>query len=114
MQAPQEFATHAPFQRPTAIPINSAISTDTIGEKVPAVSIMATTVAQSPKSDPTDRSISPCAITISIPSATTAVIEDWRNRLMTFRSLRKIPSVITKNMAHTIAIASRSPPSERE
>ena len=60
---------------------------------LPAYSRSAITVAERPSSEPTDRSISPWAMTTNMPRATTAVTEVCRMRLTMFRSLRNTPSV---------------------
>ena len=78
------------------------------------VSSMATMVAHSARKEPTERSISPWAITTSMPNATIAVTEVWRIRLMMLRSLRKMPSVNAKKISQTINTANTSPAADRD
>ena len=108
------FATQTPFQSPTKAPRARAARIVTIAGMVPQVSSRAMTVVQRPRNEPTDRSISPWAMTTSMPSATIAVMELWRIRLTRLRSLRKILSVMIKKNSQTMAIASISPSVDRD
>ena len=105
--------TQRPFQTPTRAPMASATTIVTPVGMLPAYSRSAITVAERPSSEPTDRSISPWAMTTNMPRATTAVTEVCRMRLTMFRSLRNTPSVVAKKISQMIAMASIRPGAER-
>ncbi|CAB3741213.1 hypothetical protein R8871_06666 [Paraburkholderia graminis C4D1M] len=106
-------ATQVPFHTPTSTPMPIAAATVTHGLTRWLASSRATTVTQRLMNEPTDRSISPCATTTSMPRATIAVMAVCRMRLVTLRSLTNTPSVRNEKAIQTRATATSNPAAER-
>ena len=96
---------NAPINAPTAIPANSDGNSPQCSEVCTRTAAMPVI----PTSDPTERSICPARITITMPTARMPVTAVWRIRFEKFRGSRKTPSVTIVKMIQTPIRANTRP-----
>ena len=82
------YAIHQPFQRPSRSPAASVMRIETKGDIPFQTFAIARIPPQSPAIDPTERSICPSTITLSMPMARIAVKTDCRKRFDMLRGSR--------------------------